>query len=162
MIIHPLQRAYKSYIISEYGFRPAKMPHPEEKAMAVRGLGLEYEIYVMLACCLLEDWSIEQGWKYPYWNVVMSSNTVGRIKKLLDLGDVLDDDNYEFGRELAYAEDYISWFRGLVDVRPKRLNGGVDSKIRVDVAMYICDVYGVEYNSPNYNDIAASIERRSR
>jgi len=162
MSLHPLQLAFIKHIKVAYSVavNPKWLYHPDEKAERIRRLGVNYNTYVELACVMLHDWSAGIGWAYPYWNAVTSVSTVDRISRLLEIdGDVLVDSDYafEFQRELAYAQHYIDWYIGVVDTRPRR-NGEIDTGLRVDVAQYICDVYGVEYLSVNYNAIAASIE----
>lgn len=161
--MHMLQSAFVSYIRREYKCMPriGKLYRPEEHAMAIRGLGINYDLYIELACGMIHDWSLAQGWKYPYWTAVMCDSSMSRISKLLVLaGDALADGEYnrKFQLELAYAQSYIDWYVGIDNVRPKR-NGNVDSNLCIDVALYVCDVYGVECLSSNYNSIAAGIER---
>jgi len=164
--MHGLQVAFIKYIQREYGVMPgvSNMFHPEEKAASIRRLGIDYDLYVELACSMLDEWVELQGWKYPYWAAVTCDSTVKRIGKLLELAgdDALADGEYNrmFQVELTYAQRYIDWYIGLSDVRPKHNGRGrVCGALRCDVAQYICDIYGVEYLSSNYNDIAAAIER---
>lgn len=164
MKIHPLQRAYMNRMQLVYGVRVGlkRLIHPEEAAMIVARLGLDYDQYIEVACGLLHGWAEKQGWKYPYWNAVMAESTWQRIADLLKLDVIVadaSDDYVEFQQELLFATEYVEWYIGMIDAKPKRSNGRASVELRAEVSKYLCQTNGVEYIIPNYNIVAESIER---
>lgn len=159
--LHRLQYAYIDYIQDTYACRPGhgRLYQPDKHAAAIHRLGLNYDLYVELACELFQDWADSHGWKYPYWTAIMSDLAMKRISALVGLSDATElDDNYtiKFQNELAYADSYIAWYNGNVAIKPKVYSVG-NSDLRNDVAQYLCDMYGIEYLSTNYNFIACMI-----
>lgn len=158
MKIHPLRRVYNEMIRERYHHSVWSDPNPcqtEALACKLDELGVPYGVYVDAAIRMWAGYARRQGWPYVYWNVVAGQKTLDKISKLLDLGTKLQDDDCHDGFELevAYATDYIAWMHGDLDAKPKRC-AEADLSLRTKVARYLCQVFGIPYQTPNYNDIA--------
>jgi hypothetical protein len=161
--MHPLRVAFAKYVKKQYGAWPGddkNAGRTEVQAQKVAGLGLTYAVYVEAACSLLHRWAEHKGWKYPYWNVVISDSTIGRIKVMLEyVDDMHNDADYHaaFTDELSFALDYIWWLNGQGDIRPRRVRKRPLRSVTVDVAEYLCTMYGIPCVSSNYNVIAKEL-----
>lgn len=156
--MHPLRIVYNTYILQTYGIqsgRDKNIGRTEIVAQKVTALGLDYDMFVHIACTLWHKFAISKGWKYPYWNVVSSDNTFKRLHDMLMYADVLSDDTTfanAFASELAYALDYIRWLGGVIQSRPEKVCD-TSIQVRVCVAEYICDVHGLSYITSSYNQL---------
>lgn len=159
---HPLRRAYIDLIDNEYGITlwGDKTPQrTEAMARRVSAMGIPYPMFIRLAIMLWDEWSARKGHAYPYWNVVTSDATFETLKKYMDLVkdvdfNVVDPD--EFAIEVEYAFAYIHWMIGQQAERPPRPTIASDNA-KILAAEYICQIYGLDYVSSNYNDIARDI-----
>jgi hypothetical protein len=146
------------YMKEHYGVEVWAGKKAAQAASKVNKLGISYDLYVSLACQLWHDYAMKQGWKYPYWNVLFSDNTVARLKAILDLANEAEVDQvdvYEFSFELQYAMGYIDWYLGNGE-RPAKMHAA-SARTKMQVSRYICEIYGVPYVSSNYNTIAAEL-----
>lgn len=160
--LHSLQCSYIEYIWHRYACRSGsnRLYQPDKHAADIHRLGLNYDLYVELACALLQNWSDLQGWKYPYWTAVMSNSTMQRMATIVRLSDATElDDGYalKFQQELAYADSYVAWYIGKAAAKPK-VCGVRDMDLRDAVAQYLCAMHGIEYLSSNYNSIARAMD----
>lgn len=132
----------------------------EQAAMKISGMGLNYETYVELAIKLCKSFMKHFGWKYPYYNAVISDKTIAKVKGMVNYADVLEtkDDTELFENELLFATQYIEWWFGRGE-RPYRNGIDVPMTIRSDVAEYLCRLYGLQFTSSNYNIICRALER---
>ena len=156
--MHRLKQEYNSYIRREYGAGIGGDKNPERTeavAQKVIALGISYEDYIHLAVSINSDWARTKGWKYPYWGLVSSDSTIGRVASMLCYTDVVFSDTHQqqFLEEVEYAASYLRWFIGISSDKPKRLSK-VSTDVKIAVAEYLCEMYGVVCYSSNYNDIA--------
>lgn len=155
---HALKRAYNGAIKSRYGVKLWGDKHPERTeiiAQRVRQLGLDYDMFVNVALSLWDSWCEGQGHNYPYWNIITSDRTFEMLDSLGSLEDnetVKDDYGAEFMVELQYAQDFIAWWRGELNSKP--ISPRASTKVKIQVAEYLCRMYGIEMLSSNYIDIA--------
>lgn len=163
MSIHPLRYAYIKTLRRLYGatVRGDKNPDLTERAaMKIVKLGLDYNAYMDIAVKLCAGFAKEQGWKYPYYNVVIGDKTIDKVKRLtryaeLDMGD--DDQSDVFEYELSYAVAYIDWWFGRGD-KPIRGDTVTQTSIKTKVAEYLCRMYGIPHVTSNYNKICMALE----
>ena len=158
--MHPLKKVFNKYVHDHYGVGVGgdkNEARTELVAQKVLGLGLDYDTFVEVACSLWHRWAEMQGWKYPYWNLISSDKTMGRVEALLGYVDTLSgDDGYDaFAEELAYALDYIWWYNGADGDRPRRGHDKPSADVVVRVSEYICATYGLSAYASDYNVIAS-------
>jgi hypothetical protein len=163
--IHPLRLAYNKAIERMYKQTPWGDPNPiitEQAAMKIAKLGLDYGTYVDLAIRLCDGLAKHNGWKYPYYNVVVGDKVIAKVAKLTKYTELDDNDNDQsemFEHELLYATAYIAWWFGEGE-KPQRDGVDVPTSIKGKVAEYLCRMYGVPSTSSNYNVICKSLETR--
>lgn len=157
--MHPLKAAYNAYIGEHYGAYDSREDEAKAEVVAqkIHKLGLPYEAFVEVACSLWHRWTVQKGWKYPYWNLVVSDSTFDRLSKLLEYTDVGQVSVDEFEYELAHLLDYINWWLGDGDKPVRELD--VPVQIKIDVSEYVCEMYGIQFVSSDYNYIAQQVER---
>jgi len=162
--MHPLRKRFAEYIKKQYGAglgADKNEGRTEVQAQKIAALGLPYSVYVEAACSLLHRWANHKGWKYPYWNVVTSDSTIGRIKTMLEYVDNLHSDadyHAAFTDELSFALDYVWWLNGQGDVRPRRTRKRPSRNVTVEVSEYLCRMYGIPFVTSNYNEIAKELK----
>jgi len=84
--MHSLREAYIAKC-KELGHTIRGDKDPEKTLIAaqkVARLGLSYAEYMELAFALLKSLCEYNGWKYPWYNVVISDSTINRIEKLIN------------------------------------------------------------------------------
>ena len=161
--MHQLKRIYNNYIRQEYGVYVGGDKSPERTeavAQRVNALGISYKDFVCVSVQLWHDWAMAKEWKYPYWNVISSDKAFERISAMMEYADIVhsssSDSQNQFLSELEYASAYIRWFGGISSTKP-RLTMRVDTSVKIAVAEYLCDMYGVTCCSSNYNDVARKV-----
>jgi ribosomal protein S16 len=164
--VHPLRGAYAMVIYDVYGIPLRGDQNPivtEQQAMKINRLGIDYKTYMGVAVKLCASLAKHNGWKYPYYNVVVGDKTIAKVQKLLDCTSVLDasndnGDEESFEHELSYALAYIDWWMGK-GAKPSRNGYKTDVAIVGKVAEYVCMLRGVRYTSSNYNVICRALEQ---
>ena len=161
MSLHPLRQEYIDQVWAKYHQYVRGDTTPEKTELAavkIHALGMPFELFIDLALRTWDSWAKKNGMPYPYWNVVIGPKSIERMKELIRYADVTpaEDKSGELEDELGYATEYVQWMLGQAAARPVR-EKPVDPHIRTEAARYLCHVYGVDYSSPNYNDIAMKL-----
>jgi hypothetical protein len=162
----------KSYIdkCREIGYQVRGDKDPERTLIAakkVARLGISYTEYIELAFALLKSLCEYQGWKYPWYNVVISDSTISRIKKLLELETGRIENPAEklptemqLAEEYQYLTEYLAWAGGEAE-KPTRTIF-TDKKIKQQAAVKFCRNYGISPIITNYNMLAQLFHDQSR
>lgn len=168
MRLHPLRKAYCRYIHKEYGEKIWGDSNPERTEVVadkVKRLGISYEMFIHLAILIWGNWAAKQGHSYPYWNVVTSDKTIEQLKQYIDLIRDMEDaglDGHAFAAELGYAIGYVEWINGKSEHRPAKPPMDIPRGIKILVAEYLCDYYGLSCVTNNYNYIAKQVAKYER
>lgn len=165
-IAHPLRRAYAKVIYDVYGIPLRGDQNPvltEQAAMKINRLGIDYKTYMGVAVRLCGSLAKHNGWKYPYYNVVVGGKTIDKVQKMLEYTSAMDagngiDEEWLFEQELTYALAYIDWWFGR-GAKPSRNDNEIDVTLKGKVAEYICTLHGIRYTSSNYNVICKALEQ---
>lgn len=165
--VHPLRAAYIAAVRKQCGqtLRGDTNPRLTERvATKIAELGMPFDMYMDIAIKLCIPTAKFYRWPYPYFTMVVGDKTIAKIKELAKLNTANNDNLDEeclFEQELAYATSYIDWWMGRIDTKPQRCID-VPVRIKSQVVMQLCKVYGVTCYTSNYNDVCRALEHYGR
>lgn len=129
-------------------------------AQKISRLGISYAEYMDLAFALLKPMCQHQGWRYPWYNIVISPSVISRIRKLLELEvsstntTAAVEQEALLADEFQYLLEYVSWVRGDGD-KPVRYH--ISSYVvKKKAAEKLCSTYGIPVIY-DYNKLAQAL-----